>query len=115
MRGLGYVLFVTLASAVLFEGIARLVPSVPARVASLEPERIWEDRFLEMMRRDRQFIVGGFHRPHPTRGWTVSPNVRETVDGFTYTTNDRGHRSLRAARTSAANPSSSIWRGRRIC
>jgi len=102
MRGLGYVLFVALASAALFEGLTRLVPSVPARVASLEPERIWEDRFLEMMRRDRQFIAGGFHSPHPTRGWIVSPNVRKTVDGFAYTTNERGHRSLNAYRRDPA-------------
>jgi hypothetical protein len=81
----------------LLEAGARLVPSVAPRVAQLEPERIWEDRFLDMMR-SGHIDMAGVYQPHPMRGWSVVPNVHTVVDGFTYTTNERGARSLTAYR-----------------
>jgi len=95
LRGLGTVAIIALITVAITEITARFVPGLPSRVRSLEPERAWEDRFLEMMHKDGTLVVGGFHRPHPTRGWTVAPNAHQVVDGFRYTTNERGYRSLR--------------------
>ena len=96
MRTLRTVILIAILSVALAETVARAVPAIPPMVANLEPERVWEDRFLDMMRGDRNIIMGGFHRPHPTRGWTVAPHAHETVDGFSYTTNERAYRSLSA-------------------
>ena len=95
LRGLRTVAIIALITVAITEITARLVPGIPSMVRSLEPERVWEDRFLEMMHRDGTLVMGGFHRPHPTRGWTVAPNAHQVVDGFSYTTNERGYRSLR--------------------
>jgi hypothetical protein len=65
LRTVAIIAVITLAMA---ETAARLVPEIPSMIRSLEPERAWEDRFLEMMHRDGTLVMGGFHRPHPTRG-----------------------------------------------
>ncbi len=88
------ILLVVALSVAIVEATSRLVSSIPPMVVSLEPERVWEDRFVEAMRRGHTIVMAGFHRPHPTRGWTVAPNAHETFEGFTYTTNEKGHRSL---------------------
>ena len=96
IRALRTVVIIVLVTIAMTEIAARLVPGIPSMVRSLEPERAWEDRFLEMMHRDGTLVMGGFHRPHPTRGWTVAPSAHQIVDRFTYTTNERGYRSLRS-------------------
>lgn len=95
IRALRTVVTIGLITVAMIETAARLLPGIPSMVKNLEPEREWEDRFLDMMHRDGTIVMAGFHRAHPTRGWTVAPNAHQTVDGFTYTTNERGYRSLR--------------------
>jgi len=88
-----------LAVAAFFEGGARLALSSPAffeRVTRTNADPAWRLRWLARQG-DGPRLYYGFDVHHPTRGWAVRPNVRETGvwGSATVSTNARGLRGTR--------------------
>ena len=57
-------------------------------------ESWWEKRFLER-HANNEYVFGGLHDPHPTRGWTPKKNFAKRIYGRDYTLNEHGYRSRR--------------------
>lgn len=64
-----------------------------------EPPKSWERRFLKRYKMAEKGHVPlltreGMHKPHPTRGWVLKPNLRARIGPNRYVTNPQGYRSL---------------------
>ena len=54
----------------------------------------WEDRYVYFYEQKKDLVEKHLHVSHPTRGWTLRRDMKISINGYFYTTNNVGARML---------------------